>query len=108
MHSSQAEIIQHNQQKYFISGTVNFTTAPDLLRQSSCFFKADKTSDNERVIVDLSKIEDCNSAALALMFELVKNAKDKNVEIHFENLPESLLSIAKAYGVQDEIREFSQ
>jgi ABC-type transporter Mla MlaB component len=121
---SQAEITQQNQQKYLISGVVDFSTVPDLLRQSSVFFTAiapalpayrpsmdistAKVADARQITIDLSPVEDCNSAALALMLEIVKNALQKNIEIHFENLPATLLTIAKAYGVENEIRELCQ
>ncbi|NOQ89298.1 MAG: STAS domain-containing protein [Gammaproteobacteria bacterium] len=110
MQLSQAEITQQSQQKYLISGTVDFSTVPDLMRQSSVFFAAVKASDDSspnsrQVTVDLSKVEECNSAALALMLEIVKNAQQKKLEVHFENLPATLLTIARAYGVENEIRD---
>ena len=110
MQLSQAEITQQNQQKYFISGTVDFSTVPDLLRQSSTFFAAEKTSensipDNKEVIFDLSEVEECNSAVLALMLEIVKHAKQKKLAVSFENLPATIHTIARAYGVENEIRE---
>ena len=110
MQSSQAEITQKNQQKYLISGVVDFSTVPDLQRQSSAFLKAIKTSDDQstnsrRVAIDLSQVEKSNSAALALMLEMVKSARQNNIELHFENIPVTVLTIAKAYGVENEIRE---
>ncbi len=110
MQLSQAEITQQNQQKYFISGTVDFSTVPDLSRQSSAFFAAKKTSDNshpdnKEVIFDLSEVEECNSAVLALMLEIVKHAKQKKLAVSFENLPATILTIARAYGVENEIRD---
>ena len=102
MQRSQAEITQQNPQQYLISGAVDFSTVPDLLRQSQAFFAA---SENGPVSIDLSQVEDCNSAALALMLEIVKSARQKNIEASFENLPATLLTIAKAYGVENEIRE---
>ncbi len=105
MQSSQAEITQQNQQQYLVSGVVDFSTVPDLLRQSLAFFSALNASDNRQVTIDLSSVEECNSAALALILEVAKNAQQKNIEAHFENLPASLLTIAKAYGVENEIRE---
>jgi len=107
---SQAELTQQNQQKYLISGIVDFSTVPGLLRQSSVFFTKGKASDdrppdNRQVTIDLSQVAECNSAALALMLEIVKNAQQKSIEVHFENLPATLLTIAKAYGVENEIRE---
>ena len=110
MRLSQAEITQQNQQKYLISGTVDFSTVPGLLQQSSGFFAAAKamdgsSPDSRQVTIDLSQVEECNSAALALMLEIVKNAQQKMLEVHFENLPTTLLTIARAYGVENEIRD---
>ena len=105
MQLSQAEITQQNQQKYLISGAVNFSTVPDLLRKSSGFLTAVNASDNGKITIDLSQVKECNSAALALMLEIAKDAQQKNMVALFENLPASLLIIAKAYGVDNEIRE---
>ena len=110
MKLSQAEITQQNQQKYLISGVVNFSTAPVLLKQSSVFFAAiivsgDKSPNNRQITIDLSQVEECNSAALALMLEIVKNAQQKKLEVRFENLPTTVLTIARAYGVENEIRD---
>lgn len=112
MQLSQAEITQQSQQQYLISGTVDFSTVPDLMRRAKNFLKtasnhvAGQTA-SEKVSVDLSEITDCNSAGLALMLEMVKHARSNNIELHFENLPGTLLTIAKAYGVEDEIRDIS-
>lgn len=108
MQLSQAEITQQNQQKYLISGTVDFTTVPDLMKQASGFMLAYKQSEPVKIEFDLSKITSCNSAALALMLDMVKQARLKNIAIKFKNLPEALLTIAKAYGVESEIRDISQ
>jgi len=103
--SSQAEITQQNPQQYLVSGVVDFSTAPDLLRRSLVLFGEAKGSENRQLMIDLSSVEECNSAALALILEMAKSARQKNIEAHFENLPASLLTIAKAYGVENEIRE---
>ncbi|VAW53604.1 hypothetical protein MNBD_GAMMA06-244 [hydrothermal vent metagenome] len=116
MQLSQAEITQHNSkqssqqlsQQYLISGVVDFSTVPGLLRQAKIFCAAEKTSDDKKMVIDLSQVEECNSAALALMLEIIKSAQQNNVSIHFKNLPSTLLTIAKAYGIEDEIREFCQ
>ncbi len=106
MNLSQAEIIQQNQQQYSISGAVDFNTAPDLVQRALNFFKAN--AGNGTIKIDLSKITKCNSAGLALMFEMAKHAKAKNIELHFENLPTTLLTIAKAYGVEAEVESISE
>lgn len=108
MQLTQAELTQQNQQKYTITGAVDFSTAPGLMKQAAAFFKPYKQSASTKVEVDLSQITDCNSAGLALMLEMVKDARRNNIDLYFKNLPEALLTIAKAYGVESEIREFSQ
>ncbi len=107
MQTNQAEIIQQNQQQYSISGAVDFQTVPELLQRASGLFKANKTS-GDKVHVDLSGITECNSAGLALMFEMVKHAHTNNIELQFKNLPDTLLVIAKAYGVEAEVKNISK
>jgi len=103
--STQAEMIQLNPQQYQLSGTVDFSTVPALARQASSLLKQQSASAIE---VDCSTITSSNSAGLALMLELVKDAKAHNVELKFKNLPDTLMTIAKAYGVESEIRDISQ
>ena len=106
MQLSQAEIVQQSQQKYLISGTVDFSTVPDLVRKSLSFFKSHKHSEaTANTTVDLSQVTSCNSAGMALMLEMIKNARANNIALHFDNLPDALLTIAKAYGVEAEIRD---
>jgi phospholipid transport system transporter-binding protein len=106
---SQAEITQQNQHEYFISGTVDFSTVPGLMQRASIFFNGyNQQSAPAGVTVDLSQITTCDSTGLALMLEMLKDARSKKIELHFKNLPEALLTIAKAYGVESEIRDISQ
>lgn len=113
MQLNQAEIVQQNQQKYFISGVIDFSTVPGLIQSSSVLFKAYKKSVAANVsanaetgiTMDMSKITVCNSAGLALILEMVSQADNHNIELHFKNCPVTLLTIAKAYGVNDEIRD---
>ncbi len=114
MQLSQAEITQQSPQKYLISGTVDFSTVPYLMQRVQGFFTAHKKSATKQsaveknaatITIDLSQITDCNSAGLALLLEMVKHARLNNIELHFENLPGTLLTIAKAYGVESEIRD---
>ena len=116
MQQNQAEIVQQTQQKYLVSGVVDFSTLPELMKSASVIFQSLKKSAAANVnananaesgiTVDLSKITACNSAGLALILDMAKQAGSENVKLHFEKVPETLLTIAKAYGVEDEIRDF--
>lgn len=106
MQLSQADIVQQNQREYIISGAVDFSTAPDLVKRLLNFFKSYERGQLESTItVDLSQLTDCNSAGLAMMLEMVKDAKVYGIECYFDNLPDSLRIIAKVYGIENEIRD---
>ncbi len=49
--------------------------------------------------VDLSEVTDMDSSLLATLLAWLREAKAKNAEIAFTNLPEGLSTIARLYGV---------
>ena len=103
MQQGQAEITLQSNQQYNISGAIDLTTAPGLMRKAADLFKnADKN-----INIDLSQVTSSNSVALVLLLEMLKQARDNQIELHFENLPETMMTIAKAYGIDGEIREFT-
>ncbi len=53
------------------------------------------------MVVDLAGVTEVDSSALSLMFEWQREARRRNIMISFINLPDSLFSLAKLYGVSD-------
>ena len=106
MHLSQADITQQDQKKYSITGVIDFSTVPSLMRKVAAIYKSGKQSSLTELDINLSQVTECNSAGLALILEMAKDARANNITLHLEKIPESLLSIAKAYGIESEIREF--
>ena len=51
--------------------------------------------------VDLAEVSDLDSSALALLLAWLREAKAAGRALAFTNLPESLQTIARLYGVQD-------
>jgi phospholipid transport system transporter-binding protein len=49
--------------------------------------------------VDLSEVSELDSSLLAALFAWLRHARKREVEIGFVNLPESLRTIARLYGV---------
>ncbi|TAK85952.1 MAG: anti-sigma factor antagonist [Betaproteobacteria bacterium] len=49
--------------------------------------------------VDLAEVSEMDSSLLALMLAWLREAKSRNRELAFANLPESLRTIARLYGV---------
>jgi len=56
-------------------------------------------------VVDLAAVTEVDSAALSLLFEWRRAARQKNLRISFDNLPESLKSLAALYGVTELVAE---
>jgi phospholipid transport system transporter-binding protein len=53
------------------------------------------------VTVDLAEVSELDSSALALLLAWLREAKAAGRALAFTNLPESLQTIARLYGVQD-------
>ena len=51
--------------------------------------------------VDLAEVNELDSSALALLLAWLREAKAAGRALAFTNLPESLQTIARLYGVQD-------
>jgi phospholipid transport system transporter-binding protein len=49
--------------------------------------------------VDLSEVTDMDSALLALLLAWLRDAKTRQRDLTFANLPEALRTIARLYGV---------
>jgi phospholipid transport system transporter-binding protein len=84
------------QAQYELSGSVDFATVPGLLRQGY-----DWLGDNSRIRVNLSGVTHCNSAALGLLLEWLRQARLRKTTLHFNAVPQALLEIARASEVQD-------
>lgn len=52
---------------------------------------------------DLSEVGQLDSSALSLILSLRRRAEAAGGSIEFRNIPESLASLAKLYGVADQI-----
>lgn len=51
--------------------------------------------------VDLGEVTEMDSALLALLLAWLRDARSRKQEIAFANLPESLRTIARLYGVDE-------
>lgn len=77
-----------------ISGDLNFLTVPKVWELSLPLI-----SKAQELNFDLEKITFSNSAALALLIEWIKYAKENQKKIQFHHIPPQLTSIINATGV---------
>ena len=79
-----------------VKGELTFATANDILQQSQTLFAPIAALD-----IDLASVTRSDSAGLALLVEWIRSANQKNKTIVFHNIPEQLLAIASASGVDE-------
>jgi len=88
------KIEDHGDGHFALIGDMNFETAEAILRASEDLFE-----DHTQIEVDLSGVEDNDSAGLALLLEWVTWANHSVREIRFKNMPEQIMAIAKTTEV---------
>lgn len=80
--------------RFALRGSMAFETAASILRESEPLF-----SEHTLLTVDLSGIDDTDSAGLALLLEWITWANHTVREIRFEGMPEKIDAIAKTTEV---------
>ncbi len=79
-----------------VRGEFGFTTASDLLAQGRT--RLDSGRDQ---VIDLSGVTGSDSAGLALMLEWMDQFRAAGRQLHFLNVPESLLEIARVSNLAE-------
>jgi phospholipid transport system transporter-binding protein len=82
--------------RFAVRSELTFKSATDILSQSKQLF-----ADCERISVDLSDVQEADSAGLALLIEWVSWARHFEREIVYENIPEQILAIAQISEATD-------
>ena len=82
--------------RFDLSGDVSFHTAEDILRSSKKLFAG-----LARIEVNLSAVEETDSAGLALLLEWISRTAGASTEIQFSNIPEKIQAIAVTAEVDE-------
>ena len=81
-----------------VQGALNFETVPVLAKEAERLLKK-----MDNVHVSFADVKDSNSAGLALLLEMARTMKLNNKSINFAELPEQMLIVARAYGMDSEL-----
>ena len=79
-----------------INGEFGFATASNLLKQGKNLMDP-----NKELTIDLSGVTGSDSAGLAVMLEWMDSHRATGQQLHFLNVPESLLEIARVSNLID-------
>lgn len=83
-----------DESQFRLVGELNFTTVPALMAESAEIFKQGET-----ITLMLDAVERIDSAGLALLVSLLRQAGDNGQELNFVGAPEQLLNLARVGGV---------
>lgn len=50
--------------------------------------------------IDFSQVKRCDSASVAFLTALLREGKQKQIDLHFQHLPEQMLQIARVSGLE--------
>ena len=92
MNSASTSIHHIVDEKYKISGVLDFDSVPVLMREIKTMLK-NKSSAS----ISFSQVEKTNSAGIALLFDIARLMKGKNIQ--FTEVPQQMNVVANAYGV---------
>jgi phospholipid transport system transporter-binding protein len=81
---------------YQLAGSLDFASVAVLLKQGY-----DWLGSGSRVEVSLAGVTHCNSAAIGLLLEWLRQARSRKTTLRFRDIPAPLVEIARASEVQD-------
>jgi phospholipid transport system transporter-binding protein len=88
-------VIRRKDARMVLSGPLTLANAAQVLEEGRRHLAEGAAT------VDLAEVSELDSSALALLLAWLREAKAAGRAIVFANLPESLQTIARLYGVQD-------
>lgn len=91
---SRAELQCQSAGLYSLIGELSFETVPDLVSAGEQLFQSDR-----EVSLDLSRLERSDSAGLALLVSWLRLARQQQCKLHFQQVPEQLLRLARVSAV---------
>jgi phospholipid transport system transporter-binding protein len=86
-------MIERTDDRLVLSGAITFNDALEW-RESVL-----KEIDRDGLVIDLSGVEEADSAALSLLLEWRREASARGYAVRYANLPEAIRSLAELYGV---------
>lgn len=88
-------MITRDGDRLMLSGRLTMSTVPALYDAGL------QHLDSEDLLVDFSKVEAVDSAAVSMLLGWARAAKSKKRSLRVEGLPDDLLSLANLYGVAE-------
>ncbi len=94
---SKANLETAGEGRYRVSGVLDATTVPQLLKESEEHFAR---GSNASICIDLSGVTESDSSGLALLLEWLRIARQRGCTVDFENVPRQIVALARISEVE--------
>lgn len=94
---NEVNIRQTGDGHFAVEGELSKFTVPSIVRHADRIVK----SATQNIMIDLQAVTRTDSAGLALLLEWMSLAHQKQLQIHFRNLPAQLLKIAEVSDLDE-------
>lgn len=91
--------MQRDGNRIAVSGHMTLATATKVAGE--LFDGGMQMSRGDRLVVDLAQVAAVDSSAVSVLLQWSRQARERNVELTFINLPANLCSLAKLYDVAE-------
>ncbi len=92
--------IDFSQNKMVLKGVFSFETVLPIY-ESGISFIQQQTFSLSPLEIDLSQLTKSDSSGLAVFLGWMRAAKQKNITLHFSNVPKYLLDVARLCGIEN-------
>jgi phospholipid transport system transporter-binding protein len=93
---TKSELTQNSSLDFTLSGIIDQTTVPDIWKQRKIL-----SSKQNKITIDLSNVSHSDSAGIALLICLQKEATERQQNIQFINVPDQLQQIIQLSHLED-------
>jgi phospholipid transport system transporter-binding protein len=91
---SPLSIVNESPGRFLVEGNLTFSAMNKKTVSDFAFLTT-----NKQITLDFSKVDNADSAGLALMLEWIKQASGKRVQLRFINIPGQILNLAMLCGL---------
>ena len=91
---SKVEITNQGSGVFTVAGELTFAGIDKATLKSIAFLKSANP-----IVLDLGQVSSTDSAGLALIVEWIKYARNHQIALKFQNIPEQLMTLAKLSGL---------
>lgn len=95
MYPIAGKTVRREGDKISVEGTITINNVVAMTQQGISLFEG------HSLVIDLANVAEVDSSIVSMLLEWSREASQKNLQLHFSNIPESVKSLMQLYGVSE-------